>query len=248
MYIKKGLPKQDGNGNRLYFARGIYVSKNGKTIYNIQNNSSYPHYYKPHPDKTGRLYITNDGDRLYVDELVAACYLHKPQDGRKYNLIHKDGDIANNFYGNLEWQYVPPTPYVVNMDLDCIVGKVKVKCDGMVYAGKKQLTIYDHLYDSDTDLFVTIRPHIIHDGKRVCMDDLIEKARFVHGDRDKIATPKILHKDHDPMNYNRDNLEWVEDSSKEYQDYLTDYWKWEYDNNIKINPGKRFPDFMQPKL
>jgi hypothetical protein len=63
-----------------------------------------------------------------------------------------------------------------------------------------------------------------------------------------LHSPHILHKDHDPMNYNRDNLEWVEKDSKEYQDYMTDYDKWEYDNNIKLNPHKRFPDFMQPRI
>lgn len=248
MYIKYGLPKEDSDGNRLFFARGIYVSKDGKTIYNLQDNTSYPHYYKPHPDKEGRLYITNDGDRLYVDEMVATCYCHKPKDGRKYKLIHKDGNMANNLCSNLEWQYVPPTPYTVNMNPECNIGSLKIKSDGTVYDGRNILTVHNELYDSDTDLFVTIRPHVSYNGKRVFMDDLVEKAQFVHGDKDTITNPHILHKDHDPMNYNRDNLEWVEKDSKEYQDYMTNYDKWEYDNNIKLNPHKRFPDFMQPRI
>lgn len=185
---------------------------------------------------------------IVVDELVATCYCPKPKDGREYKLIHKDGNLANNFYGNLEWQYVPPTPYTVNMNPECNIGSLTIKSDGTVYEGKNTLTVSNHLYDSDTDLFVTVRPRVSYNGHRVFMDDLVEKARFVHGDKDTITNPHILHKDHDPMNYNRDNLEWVEKDSKEYQDHMTDYDKWEYDNNIKLNPHKRFPDFMQPRI
>lgn len=247
MYLTKNLPKLDGNGNRLYFARGIYVSNDGKTIYNLQDSSNYPHYYKPHPDKNGRLYILNQGTRLYVDELVATCYHPKPKDGKAYELIHKDGNLQNNHYKNLEWKPVIEQPYTVNMDPDCNVGTLKVKSDGTVWDGRAQLSASNHLFDSDTNLFVTIAVHVVYKGKRINMDDLMAAARFIHGDKDNMVKPRIFHKDHDPMNYNRDNLEWVEEDSPEYQSYLDAYLNWKRDNNIKINPSKQFPDFMQPK-
>lgn len=246
MYIKKGLPKQDGNGNRLYFARGIYVSKNGKTIYNLQDNSSYPHYYKPHPDKNGRLYITNDGDRLYVDELVAACYLPKPPNKDRYKLKHKDGNIQNNYYSNLQWEQQVPSPSVGQ----CVSGYYLIDDDGKVFDEDKEMRILDHLYDSDLELFDTVAPYFYDNyGNRVHLDDVIEAADgFVSGNKETLKKPSILHKNHDRLDYSRNNLQWVESDSQEYQDYLMDYWKWEYENNIKINPGKRFPDFMQPKI
>lgn len=248
MYIKKGLPSKDKDGNRLYYARGLYVSRDGKTIYNLQDNTSYPHYYRPHPDSTGRLYITNEGTKLYVDELVATCFRPKPKDDKQYKLKHIDGNNANNLAANLDWEPVLPSPYVVNMESDCKVGGLTVRCDGTVYDGKNLLNVSDFLFDSDIELFVTIAPHVVYQGKRVRLSDLVASAHFVYGEKDNLVVPQILHKDHDPMNFERENLQWVDKDSQEYQDYLVDYKRWEYNNNIKLNPGKQFPDFMQPKI
>ena len=246
-YYNDYLPRTDAYGNRLLFERGIYVSKSGKFFTKPKQGTSYDYYYKPRTEKgTGREYIINDGDRLYIDELVATCFLPKPPSKRRYKLRHKDGNLKNNNVTNLEWVPAIPTP----ADGQYVSGFYLVDEDGNIFDDGKKMFVTDILYDSDTDLNVTVRPYFEdNDRKRVHVDDVVAGAvGYIAGDRDALMNPQILHKDHDPMNYNRDNLEWVEKDSKEYQDYMADYNKWEYDNNIKINPSKRFPDFMQPKI
>lgn len=246
-YYNDYLPRTDAYGNRLLFERGIYVSKSGKFITKPKQGTSYDYYYKPRTEKgTGREYIINDGDRLYIDELVAACFLPKPPSKRRYKLRHKDGNLKNNNVTNLEWVPAIPTP----AEGQYVSGFYLVDEDGNIFDDGEKMSVKDNHYDSDMDLHVTVRPYFEDkDQRRVHVDDVVAVAAgYIAGDRDALVNPVILHKDHDPMNYNHDNLEWVEKDSKEYQDYMTDYNKWEYNNNIRINPHKRFPDFMQPEI
>lgn len=36
------------------------------------------------------------------------------------------------------------------------------------------------------------------------------EAEFVNGDKSLLKNPKVLHKDNDYLNFNEENLEWVE--------------------------------------
>lgn len=45
------LPRTDAYGNRLFFARGIYVSRTGKYITKPKEGASYNYYHKPRIDK-----------------------------------------------------------------------------------------------------------------------------------------------------------------------------------------------------
>ena len=132
-------------------------------------------------------------------------------------------------------------------------GDLIVNDKGEVYQNGKQLTQSDEMYDSDTDLFVCINPHVSVDDKRsiyhkrVHMDDLVEAANYVQGTKAGKTDPAILHKDHDRNNYESSNLEWVEKGSPEYAAYRKDEIEQIKKRNAELNPNKTFPNFMQPK-
>lgn len=46
------------------------------------------------------------------------------------------------------------------------------------------------------------------------------KADFVDGDKSKMKRPRVLHKNMNYLDFHADNLEWVEESSPEYQEYM----------------------------
>jgi hypothetical protein len=110
------------------------------------------------------------------------------------------------------------------------------------------MSVTDIQYDSDMDLIVTVRPYFNdNDNRRVAVDDVVAGAAdYIAGDRSALKNPAILHKDHDRLNYRRDNLQWVEQDSQEYQDYKDAEKQYVRNKNITMNPSKQFPDYMQP--
>lgn len=239
------LPRTDAYGNKLFFARGIYVSRDGKFITKPKPGTSYDYYYKPHTDKqTGREYIINDGDRLYVDELVATCFIPKPPNRNRFTLRHKDGNVKNCHYTNLEWVPAIPTPALGQF----VSGYYIIDENGNIFDDGVKMSVTDIQYDSDMDLIVTVRPYFNdNDKRRVAVDDVVAGAAgYIAGDRSVLKIPAILHKDHDRLNYRRDNLQWVEQDSQEYQDYKDAEKQYVRNKNITMNPSKQFPDYMQP--
>lgn len=239
------LPRTDAHGNRLFFDRGIYVSRTGKYITKPKEGANYDYYYKPRIDKnTGREYIINDGDKLYVDELVATCFLPMPPNKRHYVLRHKDGDVLNSNLSNLEWVPAIPTPAAGQF----VSGYYIIDENGNIFDDGVKMSVTDIQYDSDMDLIVTVRPYFNdNDNRRVAVDDVVAGAAgYIAGDRSVLKNPAILHKDHDRLNYRRDNLQWVEQDSQEYQDYKDAEKQYVRNKNITMNPSKQFPDYMQP--
>lgn len=239
------LPRTDAHGNRLFFDRGIYVSRTGKYITKPKEGANYDYYYKPRIDKnTGREYIINDGDKLYVDELVATCFLPMPPNKRHYVLRHKDGDVLNSNLSNLEWVPAIPTPAAGQF----VSGYYIIDENGNIFDDEVKMSVTDIQYDSDMDLIVTVRPYFNdNDNRRVAVDDVVAGAAgYIAGDRSVLKNPAILHKDHDRLNYRRDNLQWVEQDSQEYQDYKDAEKQYVRNKNITMNPSKQFPDYMQP--
>ena len=132
-------------------------------------------------------------------------------------------------------------------------GELTVQDNGEVYQNGKKLNQHDEMYDADTDLSVCIGPYVnvyakgsLY-SKRVHMDDLMDKAQYVQGNKSGMKNPAILHKDHDRNNYASNNLEWVEKDSPEYAAYRKDEVEQIKKRNDELNPRKAFPDFMQPK-
>jgi len=239
----KKTPQTNSKGYRLHYRSGVYVSKSG--IFFMDANNKYLHVFK---DSGQKPYIKAKGNTYYVEDLVTDCYLPKPKGNTVYVLIHKDGKLDNCDVCNLEWR---PAVYTFNTNTSTkikINGKeITVKSDGKVYEGNNQLSQIDTLYDPDVDLERCISPYVGVNGKRVHMDDLVEQAHYVHGDKYSLKDPMILHKDHNRDNYASDNLEWVERTDQRYIDYRKDEVAYMRKRNIEENSHTDFPEFLQPK-
>lgn len=208
-----------------------------------------------------RIYTRLDGSKylntqipgiIELDKLVADCYVPEPQDGRKYILIHKDGNKANCSADNLEWKEerrFSPTDTIRK-----VLKSIWVRFDGTVWrekSAKNQITIVKDIGDSDTDRIVPIpEPYISYrvknrydryDDRHIPMDDLMDLAEFVGGDQSGLNNLGVLHKDGDYLNFSEDNLEWVEKDSPEYQDYLQKKKEDLERRTVELNPGHPNP-------
>ena len=128
--------------------------------------------------------------------------------------------------------------------------KVTVYKDGRVKQNGKFLTMGDYIYDADTNLHVVIRPFVYVDVKKPTqehwsLDDLMDEAKFIHGDKYSFNHPVILHRDYDWKNFNSDNLEFVESNNPEYIKYQAKMAE-EHNKRVHvINKGvKNLPDFL----
>ena len=141
----------------------LWVNRNGDRVYREYNDSymnRFSHIYS-RPD--GSKYLnTQIPGIIELDELVADCYVPEPQDGRKYILIHKDGNNANCSADNLEWKEerrFSPTDTIRE-----VIKDIWVRFDGTVWrekSAKNQITIVKDIGDSDTDRIVPIsEPYI----------------------------------------------------------------------------------------
>lgn len=62
-----------------------------------ENNVSYS------VEVNGRLYIILDGQKLYVDILVAETFVYNPDPTVYTEVEHIDGNMFNNAASNLRW-------------------------------------------------------------------------------------------------------------------------------------------------
>ena len=62
---------------------------------------------------------------------------------------------------------------------------------------------------------------------------------YVSGERYILGNPRVLHKDYDPMNFDSNNLEWVEAIDPRYIEYQKKVDEWKHQRNIELNPGRR---------
>lgn len=187
-----------------------------------------------------------------IDYAVCTAFHGKmPNDGKPYYPAHKDGNKANCSRTNLEWKR---QPYVFNKNDSEVIErngtKVTVYKDGRVKQKGKFLTMGDHIYDADTDLHVVIRPFVYVNVKKPTqehwsLDDLMDEAKFVHGDKYSFNHPVILHRDYDWKNFNSDNLEFVESNNPEYIKYQAKIAE-EHNKRVpEINKGvTNLPDFL----
>lgn len=226
----------------------LMVNEEGTRVYREYKNPNYNRFLQIHKKDDGSKYLELMFPGIVeLDELVADCYNPKPRDGKKYTLVHKDGDLSNCNANNLEWKSVRKyDPLSTKRKLDnCIT----VTSKGKFYKGKEELKVVKETGDADTDRIVGIAPIVYYqeknkygnyERKSANPDELMAEAEFVNGDKSLLKNPKVLHKDNDYLNFNEENLEWVEEYSQEYQDYQAKK-KADIDElTKKLNPNKPF--------
>ena len=231
----------------------VWVNIQGTYVYREYNDSSLngPLMIYTRPDGSKYLNPKSPGT-IELDELVANCWKPEPQDGKKHILIHKDSNKGNCAASNLEWEEVArfsPTEHI----REAIKG-IWVQFDGTVYqdqSAKHKIPPQDYVPDADTNRTVPIPEPFIsykvknkygrYEEKRIPMDELMDLAEFVDGDKSKLRHPKVLHKDGNYLNYDNDNLVWVEEDSPEYQNYLQHKKRDLERRTIEMNPNHPNP-------
>lgn len=207
----------------------IRVNKEGTRAYREYNDPSWNRFLQIHTDINGSKFLNVKPKIVQLDEVVADCFKPMPNDGKKYELIHKDGNIGNCHVFNLEWKEVrkyKPTDTKRKLD-----NGLEVKVDGIILDNKVALPIVKEIGDRDRDQMVAIEnPYVSYrrknkwgnyEDKTADVDELMEEAEYiVDGDKSKMKRPRVLHKNMDYLDFHADNLEWVEESSLEYQEYM----------------------------
>lgn len=207
---------------------GIRVNWAGTRVYKEYNTTDWNRFLQIHTNVDGSKFLNVKPKNVPLDELVADAYNPMPKDGKKYILIHKDGDLGNCQANNLEWKEVRKyKPTATKRKLD---NGLVVTVEGKIFDKGKELPIEKETGDSDTDRMVAISPKVRYrrknnrwgnyDDKSADIDDLMAAADFVDGDKSTMQRPRVLHKNMDYKDFHALNLKWVEESSPEYQEYM----------------------------
>lgn len=207
---------------------GIRVNWAGTRVYKEYNTTDWNRFLQIHANADGSKFLNVKPKNVPLDELVADAYNPMPKDGKKYILIHKDGDLGNCQANNLEWKEVRKyKPTATKRKLD---NGLVVTVEGKIFDKGKELPIEKETGDSDTDRMVAISPKVRYrrknnrwgnyDDKSADIDDLMAAADFVDGDKSTMQRPRVLHKNMNYLDCHADNLKWVEESSPEYQEYI----------------------------
>lgn len=245
----------NGRMMRYCVKYNVWVNNAGDYAYREYNDPTWncPLIIHTRPDGSKFLNTKSHGE-IPLDEAIAICYRPMPNDGKKYILIHKDGDLGNCQANNLEWKEVRKyKPTATKRKLD---NGLEVTADGTILDNKVALPIVKEIGDRDRDQMIAIEnPYVSYrrknkwgnyDEKRAGVDDLMVAAEYVvDGDKSTMQRPRVLHKNMNYLDFHADNLKWVEESSPEYQEYMKrkkeDIDKLEKELNHS-NPNFKLPD------
>lgn len=234
----------------------LWISSDGTVAaYVVKNKDTFirPDRINHPPIKTwpdGRKYVTN---RFKIDfsvsKLVADCWCPKcPNDGKRYMLSHKDGNLGNNNCTNLEW-----LPYKYKHTTDkktvvvCYGVGLTVYKDGRIMEGRKPISITDSVGDSDLDLIRAIVPQAIISNKHVSPDEIMKIAGYIQGDDADLINPVILHIDEDCTNFASSNLEFCENTDPRYISYQQKRNEYLNKRDEELNPNTKIPECLKHK-
>ena len=110
-FAKYSPEERDIKGKRCRYFRAydLWVGDNGWLIAKAIGSTGKYKFHAILKDSKGRKYVITERDgkeeKLYLDFAVVVCFCKRhPNDGCKYDIIHKDGEIGNDYYGNLIWE------------------------------------------------------------------------------------------------------------------------------------------------
>ncbi len=179
--------------------------------------------------------------KILIAELVITCYCApKPDDGKKYEIEHIDGDLSNDHRSNLRW--VEATPAFLaqqntimnnNLKSNRMANykslKIKVQKDGTITQNKEVLRPYYHFYDSDLDWdyhwgtakidYTVKNAYNRYERRSIAADKVMEDFGFVSGNKAQFQNPVVLHTNNDFTDFTPGNLEWCESTDPRYVAY-----------------------------
>lgn len=90
---------------RKHFKTGLEISEDGMIVkkeYSDPHTGDTKHFY---PDilreADGREYVNWNDKKVYIDEMICACFKGSPRPGQ--TVVHIDGNISNSAAFNLRW-------------------------------------------------------------------------------------------------------------------------------------------------
>ena len=235
----KNEETRDGRRIRKHFATSTKISEDGlwvekEFIDKTDGNKLKTYNPKIKVDEKSLRYIGNKKlGRVYIQNMVADCFCApKPDDGNYYVLVHKDGNLQNDHYKNLEWRLattVNPQTTAKTVDKVKLDDSLEVRRNGTIYQNGKELTVGTAIGDSDIDMIVPIEPFVEYEVRnkqwrryervRKSVDKLMDIAGYVNGNKERFEHPVILHRDNDWLNFDSDNLEWTDMNDPRYKEY-----------------------------
>ena len=101
--------------------------------------------------------------------MVADCFCApKPDDGNYYVLVHKDGNLQNDHYKNLEWRLATsayPQTTATTAGKVKLTDGLEVRRNGTIYQKGKKLTVGTVIGNGDMDMIVPIEPFVEYERK-----------------------------------------------------------------------------------
>ena len=133
---------------------GIRVNWAGTRVYKEYNTTSWNRFLQIHTNTDGSKFLNVKPKNVPLDELVADAYNPMPDDGKKYKLVHNDGNLGNCQANNLEWKEV--RKYAPLATRRKIGNGLTVTVEGKIFDKGKELPIEKETGDRDTDRMVAI--------------------------------------------------------------------------------------------
>lgn len=237
----------NGKVCRWYAAGYVWVSEDGCAAYTTDKTTGMKKgLFVEVNKKTGIKTIHLGMYRISMERAVITCFCPpKPNDGKKYRIRHRDGNISNCHKYNLIWE-LDHYKHNPNPSSTLIINKEKLTIirDGSIWRGKQLVSIIDYAFDSDVNRHFCTKPHIrmgFLQQNRYYIDDLMKEAGYVNGDDVVLNDPVILHRDYNRMNFAADNLEWCESTDSRYVEYQKRVKQEERQRCIELNPGQQLP-------
>lgn len=137
---------------------GIRVNWAGTRVYKEYNTTSWNRFLQIHTNTDGSKFLNVKPKNVPLDELVADAYNPMPDDGKKYKLVHNDGNLGNCQANNLEWKEV--RKYAPLATRRKIGNGLTVTVEGKIFDKGKELPIEKETGDRDTDRMVAISPKV----------------------------------------------------------------------------------------
>lgn len=235
-----------GISYRCYYKANILVSRDGKRVFK-SNNGTGPTELDIKTKTDGERFVSVDGKDYLLKIAIFSCFCHWPNDGKRYEVVYKNGKKDNLYFKNLQLKEIVPYTPTSKPTLPTFATKSRVNLrregvtvtrDGKVYKGKDELTIVDYAYDPDLDKHFYLGPHVRVGKNRFKVDELMVEAGYVRGKMEKLVSPKVFHKDLNPDNFNSDNLEWISSLDPHYAEYDKAIEAHKKKREIEIDSGK----------